>query len=255
MMNLEQVHNAYFVGVGGIGMSAIARWFNANGIPTAGYDKTETELTKKLSSEGISIHYEDKVEHIAQNYLNKENTLVIYTPAIPKDNTELNYFMDNGFTVLKRSQVLGLLTENTFTVGVAGTHGKTTTSSMLAHLLRDTKTDVSAFLGGITVNYESNLLIGEAKDAPIVVEADEFDRSFLTLHPNRAIVTSMDADHLDIYGEHAELERTFNEFIGKIQDGGKLFFHYGLNPSVPKGVTALTYGIDEGDIQAIKYSP
>ena len=249
-MKLEKIHSVYFVGVGGIGMSAIARWFNSHNIPVAGYDKTETVLTQTLVSEGIAIHYTDDLNCINVSFKNKENTLVVYTPAIPKDHKELNFFMDNGFTVLKRSQVLGLLTEDSFTVGVAGTHGKTTTSSMLAHLLRASNTDATAFLGGITVNYESNLLIGEQKNAPVVVEADEFDRSFLTLHPNLAIITSMDADHLDIYGNHDELKNSFNAFINKLEKGGKLFYHHGLTPEIPTGVEGFSYGIEEGQIQA-----
>ncbi|MFT5618462.1 MAG: UDP-N-acetylmuramate--alanine ligase, partial [Arenicella sp.] len=191
------------VGIGGIGMSAIARWFIANDKQVAGYDKTETALTKSLASEGIAIHFEDSVEQVPTKFLeNKEDTLVIYTPAIPQDHKELNWLKAEGFTVLKRSQALGLITEKNFTIAVAGTHGKTTTSSMIAHILKSANQNFVAFLGGVTTNYGTNLLTNQNpdEDLVVVVEADEFDRSFLTLNPDIAIVTSVEADHLDIYG-------------------------------------------------------
>ncbi|HSZ26013.1 MAG TPA: Mur ligase domain-containing protein, partial [Cytophagaceae bacterium] len=181
-MNLTNYKNIYFLGIGGIGMSAIARWFRAQGFVVGGYDKTATELTARLKEEGMDLHYDDQVGRIPTAFYKKEETLVVLTPAIPKENIELNYFQGNGYTILKRSQVLGLLTKEMFTIAVAGTHGKTTTSSMVAHVLKSCGVNVNAFLGGITVNYETNLLIGD-KNGIAVIEADEFDRSFLTLYP------------------------------------------------------------------------
>jgi UDP-N-acetylmuramate--alanine ligase len=248
-VNLSNYKNIYFLGIGGIGMSAIARWFRAQDFVVGGYDKTATELTERLREEGMEIHYDNQVGRIPTAFYNKEETLVVLTPAIPKDNIEWKYFQDNKYTILKRSQVLGLLTKDMFTIAVAGTHGKTTTSSMTAHVLKFCGIKVNAFLGGITVNYESNLLIGE-KNGVVVVEADEFDRSFLTLFPNIAVITSTDADHLDIYGEADELKRTFSLFASQIKEGGKLFLREGLDVGKPKGVEIINYAYDGATIRA-----
>ncbi|UOX34334.1 UDP-N-acetylmuramate--L-alanine ligase [Flavobacterium sediminilitoris] len=224
-MNLNQIHNVYFIGIGGIGMSALARYFMNIGKNVAGYDKTKTQLTDELQELGISIHFEDSIDLIAQEYLNKENTLIIITPAVPKNHSEWNYFTSNGFNVKKRAEVLGIITKDTFCFAVAGTHGKTTTSSILGHILYQSGVDVTAFLGGIVENYNSNL-IGSGKTVT-VVEADEFDRSFLHLHPNLACITSMDADHLDIYGDASAIEASFIEFSNKVTTNN-LFIAKGL---------------------------
>ncbi|WP_044402439.1 UDP-N-acetylmuramate--L-alanine ligase [Lacinutrix sp. Hel_I_90] len=242
-MNLNKLHNVYFIGVGGIGMSALARYFIANGKAVAGYDKTQTEITEVLEGLGISIHYEDAVKAIDGPFLNPENTLVVYTPAVPKDHKELAYFRDHSFAVLKRSEVLGLITKNTFCLAVAGTHGKTTTSSILGHLLYECDVKLTAFLGGISENHNSNLI--ENGDEVSVVEADEFDRSFLTLSPDLACITSMDADHLDIYGDALALHESFEAFSKKIKPNGKLFVRNGLP------LKGITYGIeDDSDYSA-----
>ena len=213
-MNLKQIHNVYFIGIGGIGMSALARYFQFLGKNVAGYDKTKTQLTSELQESGIKIHFEDNINLIADNFKNTENTLVVITPAVPKNHTEWNFFLDNEFTVKKRAEVLGIITKDTFCFAVAGTHGKTTTSSILGHILFECGVDVTAFLGGIVEGYDSNL-IGTGKTVT-VVEADEFDRSFLHLHPNVSCITSMDADHLDIYGDVATIEASFKEFAQKV---------------------------------------
>jgi len=241
--------NIYFLGIGGIGMSAIARWFRAQGFVVGGYDKTATELTARLKEEGMDLHYDDQVGRIPTAFYKKDETLVVLTPAVPKDNIELKYFQDSGYTIMKRSQVLGLLTKDMFTVAVAGTHGKTTTSSMTAHVLKSCGVKVNAFLGGITVNYESNLLIGE-KNGVVVVEADEFDRSFLTLYPNIAVITSTDADHLDIYGKEEEVKKSFTLFASQIKEGGKLFLKDGLDVGQPKSVEIKNYGYNGFNIRA-----
>ncbi|MDD2820813.1 MAG: UDP-N-acetylmuramate--L-alanine ligase [Flavobacterium sp.] len=219
-MNLNQIHNVYFVGIGGIGMSALARYFKAIGKQVSGYDKTPSILTSELIESGISIHFEDSVALIPKEY-QPDNTLVIITPAVPKSHAEWNYFLDQKYEVKKRAEVLGIITKDTFCFAVAGTHGKTTTSSILGHILYESGADVTAFIGGIVENYNSNL-IGTGKTIT-VVEADEFDRSFLHLHPNIACITSMDADHLDIYGTSEAIEASFVEFADKITDKTKLF--------------------------------
>ena len=219
-MNLNQIHNVYFIGIGGIGMSALARYFKTIGKNVSGYDKTETELTKELEELGISIHFEDRIHLIPASYA-ASNTLVIITPAVPKHHLQWNHFLQNEYEVKKRAEVLGIITKDTFCFAVAGTHGKTTTSSILGHILFQSGVDVTAFVGGIVENYNSNL-IGNGKTVT-VVEADEFDRSFLHLHPNIACVTSMDADHLDIYGDSTAIEASFVEFANKITDKSQLF--------------------------------
>lgn len=223
-MNLNQIHNVYFIGIGGIGMSALARYFKFIGKEVMGYDKTPTMLTDDLISSGINIHFEDEIKNIPSS-CTSENTLVVYTPAI-KQLSEWDYFKENGFTIKKRAEVLGIITKDTYCFAVAGTHGKTTTSSILGHVLYESGLDVTAFLGGIVENYNSNL-IGSGKTIT-VVEADEFDRSFLHLHPNIACVTSMDADHLDIYGDDASIKASFREFADKVEDKNNLFVINGL---------------------------
>ncbi|GGC77394.1 UDP-N-acetylmuramate--L-alanine ligase [Flavobacterium lutivivi] len=224
IMNLNQIHNVYFIGIGGIGMSALARYFKNIGKNVSGYDKTQTMLTDELIEDGLQIHFEDNINLIPKSYT-KENTLVVYTPAIKK-LAEWDYLKENGFTIKKRAEVLGIITKDTFCFAVAGTHGKTTTSSILGHILYESGADVTAFLGGIVENYHSNL-IGKGKTIS-VVEADEFDRSFLHLHPDIACITSMDADHLDIYGDATAIENSFREFADKVVDKSKLFVAKGL---------------------------
>ncbi|MFM2368464.1 MAG: hypothetical protein RL619_764 [Bacteroidota bacterium] len=219
-MNLNQIHNVYFIGIGGIGMSNLARYFKNLGKQVSGYDKTPSALTNELIESGISIHFEDSIDLIPTNFY-VENTLVIITPAVPKAHSEWNYFLERDFQVKKRAEVLGIITKDTFCFAVAGTHGKTTTSGILGHILYESGADVTAFIGGIVENYNSNL-IGSGKTVT-VVEADEFDRSFLHLHPNIACITSMDADHLDIYGTSQAIEESFVEFASKVEDKSNLF--------------------------------
>ncbi len=219
-MNLNQIHNVFFIGIGGIGMSALARYFKTIGKNVSGYDKTPSMLTDELIASGIAIHFEDRIDLIPKEYY-VENTLVIITPAVPVSHSQWNYFLERDYVVKKRAEVLGIITKDTFCFAVAGTHGKTTTSSILGHILFESGADVTAFVGGIVENYNSNL-IGTGKTVT-VVEADEFDRSFLHLHPNIACVTSMDADHLDIYGTSEEIEASFVEFANKVEDKTQLF--------------------------------
>lgn len=234
-MNLERIHNVYFVGIGGIGMSAIANYFKSNGKNVGGYDRVSTKITESLQQMGIGVHFEDSIDLIPSEFKNSQDTIVVYTPAIPKNNLELNYLWENHFTVLKRSEILGLITKSTFCLAVAGTHGKTTTSTILGHILKEAGVNATSFLGGISENYKSNLILGG--DEISVVEADEFDRSFLKLSPNIACITSMDADHLDIYGEKAELEKSFMDFADKVSQ--TLIIRKGLP------LKGLTYGIEE----------
>lgn len=234
-MNLKSIHNIYFIGIGGIGMSSLARYFAMNGKNVAGFDKVRTGITIGLEDIGVEIHYEDSVELIPQKFKSSKDTLVVYTPAIPSIHTELTYFNQNGFSVMKRAQVLGEITKNTLCLAVAGTHGKTTTSTILGHILKESGVNATSFLGGVSENYNSNLILGGDKIS--VVEADEFDRSFLQLSPDIACVTSMDADHLDIYGEKDELEKSFNEFAAKVSD--TLIVCKGLP------LEGLTYAVNE----------
>jgi UDP-N-acetylmuramate--alanine ligase len=219
-MNLNQIQNVYFIGIGGIGMSALARYFKNIGKEVAGYDKTPTALTKELIDSGIAIHFDDRIDLIPKDFF-VENTLVIITPAVPGIHSEWNYFIEREYYIKKRAEVLGIITKDTFCFAVAGTHGKTTTSSILGHILYESGADVTAFIGGIVENYNSNL-VGDGKTVT-VVEADEFDRSFLHLHPNIACITSMDADHLDIYGTSDAIEESFVEFANKVKDKSRLF--------------------------------
>ncbi|MCU0447563.1 MAG: UDP-N-acetylmuramate--L-alanine ligase [Microscillaceae bacterium] len=250
-MELSNIKNIYFIGIGGIGMSALARWFLANGFAVAGYDKTASDLTAQLQVEGMTIHYEDDINLIPQTILNTPTgeNLIIYTPAVPAEHTELQYFKTKGYRLWKRAEVLGLLTRNYFNVGVAGTHGKTTTSSMIAHLLHRAGKPCTAFLGGILKNYDSNLLLAQASDnEPImVVEADEYDRSFLQLSPDMAVITSIEADHLDIYGDTTQIEASFRAFAQKIKPQGNLFLKKGIDLQLPdnQGFNIKTYAINE----------
>ena len=244
-LNLQDIHKAYFIGVGGIGMSALARYFNSRGVAVFGYDKIATKLTEKLVDEGITIHYEDDISQIPEGI-----DIVVYTPAIPKAHKELNYFQENGFPVLKRAAVLGLISQRMKAIGVAGTHGKTTTSSILTHLLQTADLDSTSFLGGIAQNYESNYINGTSDW--VIVEADEFDRSFLHLHPEMAIIMSMDADHLDIYGDEKSIKESFQAFAGKVKAGGTLFLNAKLQLDKREldAIQILTFGIDAGDYRA-----
>ncbi|RZJ77611.1 MAG: UDP-N-acetylmuramate--L-alanine ligase [Flavobacterium sp.] len=237
-MELSKINRVYFVGIGGIGMSALARYFAKRGVIVCGYDKTRTELTLALESEGMLISYIDDEESLPIAFReNFDDTLVVYTPAIPQDAKLLNHFKQNGYTLQKRSEVLGIISKGMFCIAVAGTHGKTTTSSMIAHILTDTGFGCTAFLGGITTNYNSNVLFG--KNDVVVIEADEYDRSFLTLHPDVAVITSMDADHLDIYGDESHLQESFHLFADQLKEGGKLF----VENSLP--LNGITYSATE----------
>ena len=224
-------------------MSALARWFRHYGHTVAGYDRTRTALTEQLEKEGVDVQYDDDPALVPADFRSPERCLVVYTPAVPPDHRGLRFFRASGFAELKRSQVLGLLTQDLFTVGVAGTHGKTTTSSMTAHLLTSAGKNCTAFLGGITQNYGTNLLMGKADgtDPLVVAEADEFDRSFLTLYPNVAVVTSMDADHLDIYGTADAIHQSFHDYVAQIKQDGVLVVRQGLPLAVPAHVQAYTY--------------
>lgn len=227
MRALKEIQAVYLIGIGGIGMSALARYFAEQGKAVAGYDRVSTELTQELEKSGISVHHQENIDAIASNFLIKDNVLIIYTPAVPAEHSELNYFRSNGFDVLKRSEVLGELSKTYNTIAVAGTHGKTTTSSIVAHLLKSSSHDCNAFLGGISSNYNTNLITSTTSDL-MVVEADEFDRSFLTLSPNMAIITSVDADHLDIYGTANEMVSSFLEFTSRISTNGTLIYRVDL---------------------------
>ena len=250
-MDANQLKAVYFIGAGGIGMSALVRYFLSKGKKVGGYDRTPSELTEKLIEEGAQIHYEESVEQISQDFLNAEETLIVYTPAIPNDHAELQYFRQNGFTIHKRSQVLGMLTRSSKGLCAAGTHGKTTTSTMAAHLLHQSHVGCDAFLGGISKNYGTNLLLSDTSDY-VVIEADEFDRSFHWLTPFATVITSTDADHLDIYGTEEAYLESFSHYTSLIQPGGALIMRKGirLNPRIQEGVTLYTYSREEGDFHA-----
>lgn len=236
---MAKYENIYFIGIGGIGMSAIARYYNIKGYKVSGYDKTESELTRALESEGIDIHYEDNTDFVPKN---RENTLVIYTPAIPHNMGELVYVQDNGYTVIKRSRMLGEISEGQRCLAVAGTHGKTSTSTLLAHIFTESGEGCSAFLGGISKNYNSNLLVSD--NNTIVAEADEFDRSFLQLHPEIAVITAMDADHLDIYSDIAHVHEAFKAFASQVS--GSLIIKKGLDiSSEDSSATILSYAYND----------
>ena len=256
-MNIKNIHSVYFIGIGGIGMSAIARWFHQNGVKVAGYDKTPSPLTQKLQDEGIEVSFDESVSALPA-FVKEESdeVVIVYTPAIPARHEAFSYLKESGRKLYKRSQVLGEITKGLPTIAVAGTHGKTTTSSMIAHILKQGGMNIAGFLGGISTNYETNMLIneGELETATVVVEADEFDRSFLTLHPNVAIVTSTDADHLDIYGEAEALKESFSAFMEKVSADGKIFIKEGLWSGLSVGAVKAdytAYGIEEGKVQAV----
>jgi UDP-N-acetylmuramate--alanine ligase len=237
-------HNIYFLGIGGIGMSALARYFVQKGLSVAGYDRVSTSLTQKLEEEGMMIHYDDQPSLIPVSFAEPSKTLVIYTPAIPADHRELNYFREHHFMVLKRSVVLGEIVKSGRSIAVAGTHGKTTISGMVAHIFHESGFGCNAFLGGISVNYGTNCIINPGSDK-FVVEADEFDRSFLTLFPEIALITAMDADHLDIYGDTAKLKDSFSRFASQVQNDGVLIIKKGVEIDEPEGTKILSYSMYE----------
>ena len=245
------MESVYFVGAGGIGMSALERYFLSKGLVVAGYDRTSCQLTEELRAEGADIHYEDNPDLIPMACRDKEETLVVYTPAIPADHKELNYFRTNGFDIQKRAQVLGTLTRTMKGLCVAGTHGKTSTSSMTAHLLHESHVGCNAFLGGITKNYGTNYLLSDKSDY-VVIEADEFDRSFHHLRPYATVITATDADHLDIYGTEEAYLESFRHYTNLIQPGGALIIHRGLKmkEDLQDGVRRYDYSRDEGDFHA-----
>lgn len=245
-MEMQKITSVYFVGAGGIGMSALARYFRAKGKQVAGYDKTPSDLTAALIDEDIRIHYADDISLIPEDCKHPDSTLVVYTPAIPETHTELNYFKTNGFTLMKRARVLGEITRTERGLCVAGTHGKTTTSSMLAHLLKQSHVDCNAFLGGILKNYNSNLMLSDKSDLA-VIEADEFDRSFHWLNPYMAVITAVDPDHLDIYGTPAAYRESFEHFTSLIRPDGCLVMKKGLQlqPRLPEGAKLYTYSAAE----------
>lgn len=250
-MNIEIIKSVYFIGAGGIGMSALVRYFLSKGKKVAGYDRTPSELTEKLTEEGALIHYEENTNLIPEECKDKNTTLVIYTPAIPQEHEELRYFTENGFEIKKRSQVLGIITHSSKGLCVAGTHGKTTTSTMAAHLLHQSHVDCTAFLGGISKNYGTNLILSDKSDF-VVIEADEFDRSFHWLSPYMSVITSTDPDHLDIYGTKEAYLESFEKYTTLIQPGGCLIIRkdIALQPKVQKGVKIYTYSKTEGDFHA-----
>ena len=250
-MEIKDIKAVYFVGAGGIGMSALARYFIHKGMVVAGYDKTPTELTRRLEKEGMIIHYEENVDEIPHACKSKESCLVIYTPAIPAEHKELVFFREGGFEIEKRAQVLGTLTRTNKGLCFAGTHGKTTTSAMCAHIMHQSHVECNAFLGGITKNYGTNYLLSDKSDY-VVIEADEFDRSFHWLRPWMSVVTSTDADHLDIYGTEEAYLESFAHYTSLIQPGGALIVHQGLKlkPRTQEGVRVYDYSRDEGDFHA-----
>lgn len=250
-MDFKDIHSVYFVGAGGIGMSALIRYFLAKGKAVGGYDRTPSELTERLIAEGAQIHYEENPELIPAAFRDKEHTLVVYTPAIPQEHAELAYFRNNGFEIHKRAQVLGMLTRSSRGLCVAGTHGKTTTSTMAAHLLHQSHVGCNAFLGGISKNYGTNLLLS-ATSPYTVIEADEFDRSFHWLSPWISVITATDPDHLDIYGTREAYLESFRHYTSLIQPGGALIIHtdLALKPDLQPGVRLYTYSRDEGDFHA-----
>lgn len=250
-MKIEDIRSVYFVGAGGIGMSALVRYFLSLGKTVAGYDRVPSALTAKLNEEGALIHYSDDVSLIPEACCDSQATLVVYTPAVPAEHTELTWFRTHGFEIQKRAQVLGTITKSRRGLCVAGTHGKTTTSTMAAHLLHQSHVGTAAFLGGISQNYHTNLLLTEKSDY-VVIEADEFDRSFHWLSPFIAVVTATDPDHLDIYGTPEAYWESFEKFISLIRPGGTLIIHEGLqiHPSIPEGVTVFTYSRTHGDFHA-----
>lgn len=251
MESNRKYKNIYFIGIGGIGMSNLARYFLIKGARVGGYDKTETDLTRSLEAEGALIHYEDSTSFIPNDFFDLSNTLIVYTPAVPNTHNELNYFRDKGFQIVKRAQLLGEITKFSHAICIAGTHGKTTVSSMVAHLFKQSHLDCNAFLGGILKNYNSNLLLSE-KSNFTVVEADEYDRSFHSLQPHIAIITSADPDHLDIYGTEEAYLESFEKFSSLIRANGHLILKQGtkITPKVEKSVKVWSYSESQGDFHA-----
>ncbi|HCJ46295.1 MAG TPA: UDP-N-acetylmuramate--L-alanine ligase [Prevotella sp.] len=250
-MELKDIKAVYFIGAGGIGMSALARYFIHKGLVVAGYDKTPSTLTQQLEKEGMVIHYRENVDEIPHACRDNKSCLVVYTPAIPAEHQELQYFRNNGFEVQKRAQVLGMLTRSHKGLCVAGTHGKTTTSTMCAHIMHQSHVDCNAFLGGISKNYGTNYILSKTSDY-VVIEADEFDRSFHWLRPWMSVITATDPDHLDIYGTKEAYLESFRHYTELIQPGGALIIHKNLEmkPNVQEGVKTYTYSRDEGDFHA-----
>ena len=254
MIDFKNIEGMYFVGIGGIGMSALALYFAKGGYVVAGYDRSESRITLSLIENNCTVTYKDDLRFLPDLFRNssdKSKVIIVYTPAIPAENQILSFFRSNGYVIYKRSEILGEISSNTDTLAVAGTHGKTTVSTMLAHLLKQSHIDCSAFLGGISKNYDSNLLLGDSRFT--VMEADEFDRSFHRLKPLIAIVTSLDADHLDIYGDQATMIKAYNEFCGKIRHGGDLIVNSRIRKDVvvPEGVSCYTYGLNnEADFRS-----
>jgi len=250
-MDINTLKSVYFIGAGGIGMSALVRYFLSKGKKVGGYDRTPSELTAKLMEEGAQIHYEDTVESIPADFRNAESTLIVYTAAMPEDHVLLQHFRQHGFTIYKRAQVLGMLTRTGKGLCVAGTHGKTTTSTMTAHLLHQSHVECDAFLGGISKNYGTNLLLSDSSDY-VVIEADEFDRSFHWLSPYATVITSTDADHLDIYGTEEAYLESFNHYTSLIQPGGALVMRHGIRlaPRLQKDIRLYTYSTEAGDFHA-----
>jgi UDP-N-acetylmuramate--alanine ligase len=244
-VNLKSIHSVYLIGIGGIGMSALARWFKQNNYTVGGYDKTASDLTKALEAEGMWIHYSDNVDEIPAEFKQKDSSLIIFTPAIPKDHVELNFFRDQTYQLYKRSQVLGFLTKELKTIGIAGTHGKTTTSSMAAHIMNESGMPCSAFLGGITQNYNTNVLIGNHIEGSgwVVAEADEYDRSFLQLSPDIAVINNMDPDHLDIYENEQAFYNSFNEYVKRLKPNGILIRRVDVDiQTPPQASKSVTFG-------------
>lgn len=250
-MRIEDIKSVYFIGAGGIGMSALARYFLSLGKAVAGYDRVPTELTARLNAEGAAIHYEDNVSLIPEAFRDAATTLVVFTPAVPLDHAEWTWFRQHGFEIQKRAQVLGTITRSRRGLCVAGTHGKTTTSTMAAHLLYQSHVGTAAFLGGISKNYGTNLLLADKSDL-VVIEADEFDRSFHWLEPYMTVITATDPDHLDIYGTPEAYWESFEHYVSLIRKGGKLILHEGLqiHPAIPEGVDVYTYSRNHGDFHA-----
>ncbi len=250
-MDLNDIKAVYFIGIGGIGMSAIARYFLSRETPVGGYDKTPSVLTERLKAEGAKVQYDDDPDEISSEFKNPRNTLVVYTPAIPADNKVLGYFRNMAYDVVKRAQVLGTLTRAYRGLCVAGTHGKTTTSTMAAHIIHQSHVGCNAFLGGISKNYGTNYLLNSSSPY-VVIEADEYDRSFHQLTPYASVITAVDADHLDIYGTHEAYIESFEKYTSLIRKGGALVMHkdIALKPQLKDGVRFYDYGVDAGDFHA-----
>lgn len=241
-MDLARIDSVYFLGIGGIGMSGLARYFHANNKRVGGYDLTSTPLTSDLSEQGMQIHFEDDVEIIPEHFKEKDSTLIVYTPAVPSNHSELKFFRENDFTIMKRAKVLGQIFNSKNGIAVAGTHGKTSVTTFTSFLLSECGIGCSAFLGGISKNFNTNLILSNSKN--IVAEADEFDRSFLQLHPKVLLVTTVDADHLDIYKDINDIKETFNTLLNQVQKGGVLILNQSVNLRVPEGIKSFSYSLD-----------